>query len=214
MRVGTDAVLLGAWARMPVGQRVLDIGTGCGIVALMMAQRYSQAQVWGIDVDEASVDEAQENAADSPFADRITMQMADVREWRPEATFDAIVCNPPFFTEDTLPPDERRSRARNASALSFAQLVKCVDALLSPQGEFSVVIPTWEVEKFVAECAFKGLYLCRRTDVRTVPRKAPKRTLLAFTRKAQPVVTDTLALMDADGSRSGDYCSLASAFYL
>ncbi|MCF0197173.1 MAG: methyltransferase [Bacteroidaceae bacterium] len=214
MRVGTDAVLLGAWAEAPRGD-ILDIGTGCGVIALMMAQRYPESRVVGIDVDEESVREARDNVSASPFASRVRMEVADVRAYRAEAPFACIVCNPPYFTEDTLAPDPRRGRARSASFLHFDQLVAAVAHLLAPDGLFSVVLPTREVDDFCALCTFRGLYLARRTDVRTTSRKAPKRALLTFSRQLchAPLAT-ALTLMDPDGSRSEAYQRLTSTFYL
>lgn len=214
MKVGTDAVLLGSWANC-TGPRVLDIGTGCGVIALMMAQRFPESNVVGIDIDEDSISEANDNALQSPFAGRIRFENADVRTMQCDTPFDCIVCNPPYYTEDTLPPDERRSKARNTAALSFAALARCAARLLAPKGCFSVVLPTKEVENFVCECATCGLHLCRRCDVRTTPRKQPKRSMLSFCLETTACTeTETLTLMNPDGSRSETYATLAGAFYL
>lgn len=214
MKVGTDAVLLGAWASANDGGRILDIGTGCGIVALMMAQRFPEAKVVGIDIDEASILEARDNVSASPFASRIEMQMEDVRQFVATEPFDCIVCNPPYFTEDTLPPDARRSRARNTEALPFEELVSAAFGCLASSGTFHVVLPAWEVDRFCSLCLIQGLHLTRRLDVQTTQRKAPKRTLLSFSPTASPLQRDSLILQNPDGSRSGAYQSLAADFYL
>lgn len=214
MKVGTDGVLLGAWA--PVGgQRVLDIGTGTGLIALMAAQRNAGAQVVAIDVDEAAVRQARENVAGSPFADRIAVQCQDVLTYAPGHTFDAILCNPPFFTEDTLPPDDSRALARNSQLLPFDRLIARAAALLAPDGRFSVIIPSAATTDFIALCLREGLHLQQRCNVRTVQRKPVRRVLLSFGRDARAQVHDEdLLLMDAEGHRSIAYAHLAADFYL
>ena len=142
MRVGTDAVLLGAWAGKGAiapfsGGRILDVGCGCGLIALMMAQRFASSRVLGVDIDAASVMEARENAVSSPFADRVDFCQADVRTFAQENSgmpYSLVVCNPPYFTEDTLPPEQRRSMARNSVHLTFAELLQSVSRILADDG--------------------------------------------------------------------------------
>lgn len=211
MKVGTDAVLLGCLASC--GERILDIGTGCGVVALMMAQRCPRATIFALDVDEASVEEAQENALASPFSQRVTIMQGDIQTFQ-AAPFDCIVCNPPYFTETTLPPDERRSRARNTQSLSFAALCQAAERLMAAHASFSVVIPTKEVDPFVAEAMAVGLHLQTIVHVQTTPKKQPKRSILTFGRQPSTISTQSLTLMNPDGSRSSAYAQLAQDFYL
>lgn len=224
MRVGTDAVLLGAWTGMGrsaenVDAHILDIGCGCGVLALMVAQRSVSANVIGIDVDAPSIDEARENAASSPFAGRVQFRQADVRAFAKsragEPLFSLIVCNPPYYTEDTLPTEERRSIARNACHLSFAELLDAVSLLLAADGLFSVVIPMQARDGFMTEALKRRLYLRRECRVQTVVRKAPKRLLMEFGKEQCPqVATETLVLQDVDGCRTSEYSSLCADFYL
>lgn len=222
MPVGTDGVLLGAWAPLVGATRVLDIGCGCGLLSLMAAQRAVDASVVGIDVDEASVLQARQNVAESPFARRITILEQDVRQMFFEDGFDHILCNPPFHTESTMPPRVSRMKARHTASLPFPQLVDSVVRLLSPGGCFSVVLPSSADEGFVSLCLAKGLRLSRRCLVQTVPRKALKRVLLAFRRPAsssdvlgvEDVAYETLVLQASDGSRSEAYSQLTRDFYL
>ncbi|MBP3251836.1 MAG: methyltransferase [Prevotella sp.] len=176
MKVGTDGTLLGAWARG--GRRVLDIGTGTGLIALMMAQRFPGAAVVGIDIDAEAVEQARQNAADSPFADRITMQQADVCRF--EGQFDAIVCNPPYFDKALLAPESRRALARHSVALSYAQLVACSRRLLTPDGELSVVVPYDCRQRLESEALLAGFFKSREWGVKTSSAKPPKRCLMAF----------------------------------
>lgn len=216
MPVGTDGVLLGAWADLTEARHVLDIGTGSGLIALMAAQRAPQALVEGIDVDILSVCQARQNAQASPFVSRVLVSPADVRTFRSvNGTFDHIVSNPPFFVNDVLPPSVRRMRARNASALPAACLWDAVNRLLSEEGRFSVVLPFSSQAAFVALGLERGLYLSRSLQVRTVMHKPPKRVLLEFARhRAEQPTCSEMLLQSPDGSRSPEYAQLTRDFYL
>ena len=141
MKVGTDGTLLGAWALASSGAcRVLDIGTGTGLIALMMAQRYPEVMVTAIDIDAAAVGQAMENVMASPFAERINVYEADVQTFENMEMFDSIVCNPPFFEHSLTCPDAQRTEARHTVSLNYHQLVDAVFRLLKDDGRFSVII--------------------------------------------------------------------------
>ena len=214
MKVGTDGVLLGAWGNVD-GNRILDIGSGTGLIALMAAQRNPEAEVLGIDIDENAVHQARENMSESPFAERVSCRVQDVLTFQPEAQFEAILCNPPFFTEDTLPDDKGRALARNSSCLPFEQLIPKVATLLADCGHFSVIIPSQLATDFVSLCLQEGLHLQRRCLVSTTSKKPPRRALLTFTNDNE-LLTDTqeICLMNSDGSRSQAYEELTKGFYL
>ena len=223
MRVGTDAVLLGAWAggdesALFPGAKILDVGCGCGLIALMVAQRFDGSQVLGLDIDTDSVVEARENALSSPFADRVDFCQADVRVFAKEssgAAYSLIVCNPPYYTEDTLPPDQRRSMARNALHLSFAELLQSVCRLMAEDGRFAVVIPMQARGDFVSLSMKMGLYVQRECRVQTVLRKTPKRVLLEFGFQMNTdIKISSLILQDSTGGRSLEYSLLCGDFYL
>ena len=178
MKVGTDGVLLGAWASVrPSDRRILDVGTGTGLIALMMAQRAAQAHVTGIDVEDVA--EARANAEASPWSGRIRIERAAVQQFGPQERFDLIVSNPPFFVDSLTCPDAGRTTARHAVRLPFEELRDAVVRLLAPQGRFAVVLPVDGAAHFVELC--RGLLRpVRRTDVRTAPQRPVKRTLLEF----------------------------------
>lgn len=223
MRVGTDAVLLGAWAgdggeKVHLYRSVLDVGCGCGVIALMAAQRFPNAKVHGIDIDAPSIMEATENAHQSIFSDRVEFSNVDVRKLAietPHERYDLILCNPPYYTEDTLPPDKRRSMARNTLHLSFEDLIKSVCHILSEEGVFALIIPMQVRDFFVSEALMNGLHVRRECRVKTVSRKTPKRVLLEFGFQVYGHVKyEDLTLQDADGERSADYSLLCKDFYL
>lgn len=179
MKVGTDGVLLGAWASVrPTDRRILDIGTGTGLIALMLAQRTTEAAITGIDV--ASVAEARRNADASPWGGRLHFEELPVQRFE-AAPFDLIVSNPPFFVESLTCPDAGRTLARHAVGLPFDELRDAVLRLLTADGRFALVLPVPEAERFLALCAGR-LRPVRRTEVRTAPRRAPKRVLLELVR--------------------------------
>ncbi len=207
-------MLLGAWASVPQEGKILDIGTGSGVVALMVAQRSAHAHVLGIDIDRASVEQATENASHSPFSDRVKMEWLDVLQMAEDVKYECILSNPPFFTEDTLPPDEARAAARNVCSLPPERLVEKVSCLLLPEGIFSVILPTSLMSRFVTSCVAAGMSLQKRLYVKTVSRKPPKRVLLTFVKgESRTTHDDTMVLME-DGGRSSAYTALTEDFYL
>ena len=213
MKVGTDGVLLGAWGSVD-GKRILDIGTGTGLIALMAAQRNPEADVLGIDIDESAVAQASENVAESPFSRQIECILQDVLTFESEASFDAILCNPPFFTEDTLPDNRSRALARNNKCLPFPQLIKKVAVLLAENGTFSLIVPSALAQEIVGLCMENGLHLVRRCQIHTTARKPPRRTLLEFSRQNRSCEMQTLCLVADDGTRSQQYQELTKDFYL
>ena len=192
MKVGTDGTLLGAWARG--GQYVLDAGTGTGLIALMMAQRYPEAQVLGIDIDPDAVEQAQENVAYSPFASRISIARQDLRAL--EGRFDAIVSNPPYFHDSLKSPDLQRTLARHTSELTYRQLMGAAFRLLDEKGEFSLIIPFDCKSLLEAEATLAGFFKCRECAVKTTPRKAPRRYLLSFAKHAPACIETTEGVIE------------------
>ncbi len=220
MKVGTDGVLLGAWAHG--GKRILDIGTGTGLIALMMAQRFSEASICGVEIDTDAALQAQENVALSEFAARVQIEAVSLQSYVGQIgkeggtpMFDSIVSNPPFFERSLTNPDQSRTLARHASTLTYAELFGAVKQLLAPEGEFSTIIPDDCLSRFVAEGCLAGFFLTRKCAVKTVPRKSPKRYLLAFAKQMPKDLEDGEAmLMNADGSRSEWYSELTHDFYI
>ena len=176
MKVGTDGVLLGAWANG--GKRILDVGTGTGIIALMMAQRYPNAVVTAIDIDEGAVKQAQQNVAQSPFAQQITVLHNTLQEHQGE--YDAIISNPPFFIDSLAAPDEQRNVARHTQTLTYTELMQAAWRLLSDEGELSVVVPFDYRKRMEDEAIFVGFFPSKVCAVKTTERKPAKRYLLSF----------------------------------
>lgn len=214
MKVGTDGVLLGALAKAPHPKIILDVGTGTGLVALMLAQRFPDAMIEAIDIDEGAVSQAMDNVERSPFCDRIDVRKEDFCKMEKHGTYDLIVSNPPFYEEDTSCPDSQRNTARHTTSLPFSTLIENASAMLSDDGVFAVIIPTERAANFIIECATNGLYLSLRTNIKTTMKKQEKRCVLHFTKEKRTAEVNTLILNDAEGKRTKEYEELTNEFYL
>lgn len=220
MKVGTDGVLLGAWACVEHCHHILDMGTGTGLVALMAAQR-SSADIVAIDLDADAVAQATENVASSPWSNRIQVLEADARELANSTPliasyqlFDAILCNPPFFENSLKCPDSARTMARHTDTLSFDELARSASRLLAPDGELSVVIPYDRARDMTVSAACCGLFATRQTVVVPVKGGKPKRILMAFTRDGAAQTAETLFIQDAARCYTPEYIRLVEDFYL
>lgn len=215
MKVGTDGTLLGAWALAPHEKcRILDIGTGTGLIALMMAQRYPNAEIIGIDIDADACTQAKENVNNSPFFNCINIVNNDISDYHSDP-FDAIVCNPPYFVDSLECPKESRTIARHSSSLSYHDLLMCSFNLLSDIGRLSLIIPSDSVSSIESEASMQGFLLSRKCAIRTTPKKSPKRFLIEFLKYApQSVEISEEVLEISPNVRSEWYKNLTKDFYL
>lgn len=212
MKVGTDGVLLGAWAAG--GRRILDIGTGTGLVALMMAQRFPDSEVVGVDIDDEAVAQACENVLKSPFAARVSVIRSAIQDFY-SSVFDTIVSNPPYFHHSLKNPDSRRSLARHTDSLSYRDLMKAASRLLTPEGNMSIVLPADAIRDVESEAVIYGFFSSKRYFIKTKASKPPKRVLLEFSRQPPAVCQQLeLCLTDGTGNRSDWYHQLTKNFYL
>lgn len=209
-RLGTDAMLLGAWTRCEGAGQLLDVGTGTGVLALMLAQRAQRARLDAIDPEPPAVAQARANVAASPWAGRIRVHQARLQDWRPQQSYDLIVCNPPYFSETTRAHGQARQRARHTDDLSHAELLEHSLRLLGPAGRLSLVLPLAPAQKLLAD---SPLYLRRRCLVRHSARHHPSRMLLEFGREpAEPEVAELL-LRTETGAFSAAYLQLTQIYH-
>jgi tRNA1Val (adenine37-N6)-methyltransferase len=214
MKVGTDGVLLGAWCPVAEARRVLDVGTGCGVIALMVAQRNRQALIEGIDIDQDSIAEARLNFANSPWNNRLTAIDGNFNDMDGDARYDLIVSNPPYFTNGVLPTGDARTMARHTGSLSYSQLIDGATRLLSREGILAFISPTDAESAIIEAAAFASLPIRRCTRVVPVEGAEAKRTLWLLSRREMAYVEDTLTIAHVDGTFTQEYINLTGAFYL
>ena len=216
MKVGTDAVLLGALAGSEKSKDILDIGTGCGVVALVMAQRHPQSIVHALDTDAASVLCATKNFAESPWGHRLRAFHTSVQDYANtyEGQYDCIVCNPPFFSHSLKCSSEKRNMARHNDSLPPEELSRAVDRLLSLQGEFDVILPLPESEMLSQEMSKLGFYTQKEIKICSVTDR-PIRKILKFGRTPSAnEEKEELTIHNIDGSYTQQYRDLTEDLYL
>ena len=218
MKIGTDAVLLGAWCPIDnTPKSILDIGAGTGVLALMLAQRTNADQIDALEIDEEAYEQCVENFEASAWADKLFCYHAGLDEFvdEPEDEYDLIISNPPFYSEDFKTENEQRDLARFQDAMPFEDLIEAADLLLSENGTFAVVIPYKEEERFIDLCAEYELYPVKATRVKGSHKTPIVRSLLAFKRFELSVLTaDELVVEINRHEYTDDYINLTQDFYL
>lgn len=217
MKVGTDAVLLAALADSDGAVSVLDIGSGCGVVALIMAQRNPSALIHAVEPDKASAKCAMGNFEASPWSDRLTVFETTVQHiaCTTRQKYDCIVSNPPYFRRSLKSPSEKRNMARHNDSLPFDELAAAVEALLSPEGTFTAILPCPEADEFIATAKGQNLFCQKEILVFSKPQSKPLRKVFVLGRNAtaMPAVSQ-LAIYDNNGQYSEQYRSLTADLYL
>ncbi|AUU86579.1 tRNA1(Val) (adenine(37)-N6)-methyltransferase [Leclercia adecarboxylata] len=217
MKVGTDGILLGAWAPVAGVKRILDIGSGSGLLALMLAQRTEHAVTLdAVELDPQAAEQAAENVAESPWASRVSLHCADVLAWAPEQTgrYDLIVSNPPYFEPGVACATPQREQARYTDTLDHGALLACAAGLISEEGFFCVVLPESAGSAFIASALEMGWFLRLRTDIAETDGRLPHRVLLALSPKEGECFSDRLVIRGPDQRYSDDYTALTHPFYL
>ena len=215
MKVGTDGVLLGAWTPVEEAKRILDIGTGTGLIALMLAQR-SAATVDAVEIDELACGEAKFNFEQSAWSDRLRVFHSDFHLFanKPCEPYDLIVSNPPFFVNSLKTSNAALSVARHNDMLPFDQLVLGARKLLNSTGRLCIIIPNASSVEFRGCARLAGFYLRKQTRVIPILGRAPKRVLLEFTIQPGYPTEDELTVLDESGDYTENYKMLAAPFYL
>lgn len=215
-KVGTDGVLLGAWAgTSATDSRMLDIGTGTGLIALMLAQRTPpKTQIDAIDIGRPEVQEARKNIACSPWPQKITVYEGAVQHFDPGYAYNLVVSNPPYFVNSLIPPDQRRRTSRHTGELPFGELLAAVLRLLAPKGRFAAIFPYREGLQFLKMSAAQGMHPVRSATFRTRTNKPPERLLIELSRSAGPATAGDIVLYSEGQEWSEDYRRLMHDFYL
>jgi len=218
MKVGTDGVLLGAWVKTDNVQRILDVGTGTGLIALMLAQK-SQAFIDAIDIDELACAQARENVMESRWPERVRVLQVSLQEYaaRSETRYDLIVSNPPYFADSTKALQEARTKARHADLLPFVALIDGVAQLLDKNGTFCVILPVKEGELFRDIAAERKLFLNKLVRIKTTPEKTEKRLIMQFG-FARKTFSESTLVIEKDNLNeqhyTDEYRELTKEYYL
>lgn len=216
MKVGTDAVLLGAWVNATTAKNILDIGTGTGIIALMLAQK-SEAAIDAIDIDSNAFEQVTENISESKWHSRIHAHHISLQQYaqRTDKKYDLIVSNPPYFVDSSKALEEARTNARHTDQLPFSDLLNGVLRLLHIDGTFYVILPTKESQLFREMAEVHELFLTKLTRVITRTDKPEKRLLMKFEFTQKPLEEDSITIeQDERHSYTEEYKELTRDYYI
>lgn len=216
MKVGTDGVLLGSWSRVSGCSNILDIGTGTGLIALMIAQRNAKVFIDAIDIDEACTVQAHQNVINSPFSNRIDVHQKSFADFIQQVNkkYDLIISNPPYFQNSLKSPNLERSYARHTDMLSFYEILSEGPSLLTDTGRIALILPYEFKQSVLTHAATANLFAHRITNVFPVPHKAPKRLLLEFGKHEVLCVEQNLTIEHSRHQYSDDFKALTKDFYL
>lgn len=218
MKVGTDGTLLGAWTDLRRSKTILDVGSGSGLVALMLAQR-SEALIDAIDIDADAVTQTRINCEASPFATRIRAWHEPLQQFsehpKRAGAYDLVVSNPPYFIDSLKCPDRQRNTARHTDTLPLDELFEGCRKLLAPHGHFALILPYDQREKLFETASLHTFFLWRETTVFSTPGAKPKRILADFSlEKSSSPLSDTLTIERSDHQFTDEFRALAKDFYL
>ncbi|OUO51057.1 tRNA (adenosine(37)-N6)-methyltransferase TrmM [Parabacteroides sp. An277] len=217
MKVGTDGVLLGAWCACQGTKRILDIGCGTGLIALMLAQR-TDALIDALDIDADACLQARENVARSPFAEKIRVVQADLARFADEQAgiqaYDCIVSNPPFFVDSLKCPDRKRTLARHTDSLPLHRLLADSHRLLADEGSLHLILPFSQRERLQEVAFHEGLFMNRETHVYPTPTSQPKRLLVSLSRQRQGTLPTRLTIEQEPRCYTEEFATLVAPFYL
>lgn len=215
MKVGTDGVLLGAWADVAEARTMLDIGTGTGVIAIMLAQRsLREATIDAVELDKHAFEQALENVRQSPWPEKVSAHHSSIQNFHTEKNYDIIISNPPYFQNSQKPPDPKRSITRHTDSLPFLELIIAVNRLLATHGKFNIILPFQEGLSFIDLAHDHGLYCTRQWSFRTRKGKPIERWLLEFCQTADQKDENEIVLYHTGDIWTDEYIHLTKCFYL
>ncbi len=217
MKVGMDGILLGAWADVKNVTTALDVGTGTGVIAIMLAQRTTDTLIHAVEIDGLTCEQAAANMSNCPWSDRLTAINASIQEYARQAdqTYDLIVSNPPFFTGGTFSNNQNKNNVRHTVKLPHGDLLAAVRTLLAPNGKFCLILPLIEGLRFREVARSYNLYCTKMTEVLPKVDRQVERLLIQFEKKEVALVKDKLVIQNAKTEEwTKEYVQLTKAFYL
>ena len=215
-KVGVDSVLCGSWAAFHQPKNILDVGTGCGLLSLMMAQRFSSARCIGIDISLSCIAEAAMNFRSSPWPDRLSARHASLQQyvtWKRDFQFDAIISNPPYFRNDLWSTQEARRRSRHDVSLPRKMLFSGISSLLDKEGSCCLSLPSKDLDHSLKSARETGLFASRISRVASSQMKPSKFSMVKFT-KIETITQIEELIIGVEGNRSLDFKALTGNFYL
>jgi tRNA1Val (adenine37-N6)-methyltransferase len=217
LKVGTDSVLLGAWSFQHASlNHVLDVGAGSGVLSLMIAQRFPNAFVHALEIDDIAAQQCHENFKKSPFFDRLSLSWTDFRDFKPSIKYDAIICNPPYFTRGSLSSsDDRRNIARQNLCFELGDLFALAKFWLNDESSpVSLIYPAEQAPKIITVALEHGFFLMKQMNISNKKGAKPKRALLQFSRKVDILRKKVFFLKDSSERPTAEYIHLCKDFYL
>lgn len=214
MKISTDAVLLGALANAENPSKILDIGTGTGVIALMLAQRFPHSRIQAVEIDPAAASQARENFEKSPFAERMEVWEGKLQEFSSTEKFDLIVSNPPYFPDHLKSSDAQRNLALHNDGLPFGDLMKKVSAILAPGAKFWVILPPRQLLDLQKIARFHGLFPLEKFTIQDNPAKPVIREVVSFEFEEKEISQNEILIKDNSGVLHDSYRKLISGFLL
>ncbi len=215
MKVNTDSVLLGAWAEIPEGAKTgLDIGSGTGVLTLMLAQKNKNMEVLGVEIEPNAFEESKFNFKNSPFSKRLKAVNLPVQQFRPKQKIDCVITNPPYFQNDLKNEDKTKKIARHTDSLSFEELIQFVENHLSQLGTFNLILPKTESDIFIKLVKKSSLVLTRKAFIKPNPNKQINRVMMTFCLLEKELVEETFCVYQSPQVYSDRHYELTKDFYL
>ena len=214
MKISTDAVLLGALAETISPTSILDVGTGTGVISLMLAQRFQEARITAVELDEDAAEQATENFLESPFSTRLRVVKLRFQDFSEDQRLDLIVSNPPYFLDHLKSKDTKRNQALHTDALSFKELLEKAVKLLKKDGQIWIILPPRQMSDFYQKAGILGLYPKKSIWIRDMPQKPIIREIVGFSFENEAPLQMEIHLKNTDGSFSDAYSSLIAGFLL
>lgn len=212
LKVGTDSMVLGSLCHWENPKRLLDIGTGTAVLALMCAQRFDFREIIGLEISEQAVLDARINAQNTPFSPHISIVNQAIQDYFPEKQFDAIISNPPFFENSQKNPDEHKSLARHTESLSFSELIQSISRLLSPEGKAWLIVPFDSKENIIQLATDSDLFPVDLITIYGKPNK-PTRIILSLGKQNSKVQSSSICIRTENGSYTDEYKVLTKEFH-
>lgn len=214
MKISTDAVMLGALADAVSPKAILDVGTGTGVIALMLAQRFADAKIQAVEIDSKAASQAMDNFRSNTFSGRMQLCEGRFQDFEPHQKYDLIVSNPPYFPDHLKSSDAQRNMALHTDELSFADLLEKVNLLLEESGQFWIILPPRQMQDFQEKAEKHGLFLGTKFTLKDKPGKRIQREICAFSREQNEVEVIAIFIKNEDGTAHESYAGLVRGFLL